>query len=111
MRKVAAPLSFLAAIVLLLGCATSRVDWNSRVGQYSYDDAVMEMGVPDRQATLSDGSIVAEWLERRGGAYGTAFHSRYSRFQSYDVHEFPDRFLRLTFGPDRLLARAGSFAR
>ena len=111
MRRFPALLTFLAAAVLLLGCATTRVDWNSRVGQYSYDDAVTEMGVPDRQATLSDGSIVAEWLERRGGAYGTSFHSRYSRFQTYDVHEFPDRFLRLTFGPDRLLSRAANFAR
>lgn len=111
MRNLTAPVSFLAAALLLLGCATTRVDWNSRVGQYSYDDAITEMGVPDRQATLSDGSIVAEWLERRGGAYGTAYHSRYSRFHTYDVHEFPDRYLRLTFGPDRQLARAANFAR
>lgn len=111
MRKVSASFCLLAAVLLAVGCATTRIDWNSRVGQYSYDDAVTEMGVPDRQATLSDGSIVAEWLERRGGAYGTSYHSRYSRFQTYDVHEFPDRFLRLTFGPDRLLSRAGNFAR
>ncbi|MGZ8899516.1 MAG: hypothetical protein ACXW3Z_05420 [Limisphaerales bacterium] len=111
MRKLPALLSFVTIATLLLGCATTRVDWNSRVGQYSYDDAVSEMGVPDRQATLSDGSIVAEWLERRGGAYGTSYHSRYSRFHTYDVHEFPDRYLRLNFGPDRQLARAGNFAR
>jgi hypothetical protein len=111
MRKAPAVVSILITALLLLGCATTRVDWNSRVGQYSFDDAITEMGVPDRQATLSDGSIVAEWLERRGGAYGTSYHSRFSRFQTYDVHEFPDRYLRLTFGPDKQLARAANFAR
>lgn len=111
MRNPCAVISLLATMLLMLGCATTRVDWNSRIGQYSYDDAITELGVPDRQATLSDGSIVAEWLERRGGAYGTSYHSRFSRFETYDVHEFPDRFLRLTFGPDKLLSRAGNFAR
>ena len=112
LMKVFRPL--LAIFVLLLfftGCATNRIDWNSRVGNYSFDDAVAELGVPDRQATLTDGSIVAEWLERRGGAYGTTYHSRWSRFQTYDVHEFPDRYLRLIFGPDKQLSRAANFAR
>jgi hypothetical protein len=95
----------------LAGCATTKIDWNSRVGLYSYDDAISELGVPDRQATLSDGSIVGEWLQYRGGAYGTTHYSRWSRFQTYDVHEFPDRYLRLTFGPDKLLRQAGTFAR
>jgi hypothetical protein len=110
MKRFSALLPLLAAI-LLCGCATTKIDWNSRVGQYSYDDAISELGVPDRQATLSDGSVVGEWLQHRGGAYGTTHFSRWSRFHSYDVHEFPDRYLRLTFGPDKLLQRAGSFAR
>lgn len=111
MRKLPALLGFLAAAILLLGCATTRVDWNSRVGQYSYDDAITELGVPDRQATLSDGSIVGEWLQRRGGAYGTSHSFRGSRFHTYDISEFPDRYLRLVFGPDQQLARAENFAR
>lgn len=101
----------LMAVLLLAGCATTRIDWNSRIGQYSYDDAVMELGVPDRQATLSDGSIVGEWLRQRGGAYGVSHFTRWSRFHTYDVHEFPDRYLRLTFGPDGQLVRAGDFSR
>jgi hypothetical protein len=98
--------------MLLLGCATTKIDWNSRIGTYTYDEAVTELGVPDRQATLTDGSIVAEWLTARGGAWGHS-HSfgRYSRIHTYDIQQMPDRYLRLVFGPDRLLARAGKFAR
>jgi hypothetical protein len=111
MRTSPAVLSFLAAALFLTGCATTRIDWNSRIGQYSYDEAIAELGVPDREATLSDGSIVAEWLQRRGGAYGTTHFSPWYRFHTYDVHEFPDRYLRLMFGPDRQLVRAGNFSR
>jgi len=109
MKRVPALFAFL--FILLCGCATTKIDWNSRVGNYTYDDAIAELGVPDRQATLTDGSIVGEWLQYRGGAYGTTYYSRYSRFHTYDVHEFPDRFLRLTFGPDRQLRASTSFAR
>jgi hypothetical protein len=98
-------------VLLFAGCATTRIDWGSRVGQYSFDDAISELGVPDRQATLSDGSVVAEWLQSRGGAYGHSTYFRGSRFQTYDVTEFPDRYLRLVFGPDRMLSRANYFSR
>jgi len=97
--------------LMVAGCATTRIDWNGRVGQYSYDEAISELGVPDRQATLSDGSVVGEWLTRRGGAYGHTYAFRGSRFHTYDINEFPDRYLRLTFGPDKVLSRAGEFAR
>jgi hypothetical protein len=110
MKRFAVVFALIAGF-LLAGCATTKIDWDSRISLYSYDDAISELGVPDRQATLSDGSIVGEWLQYRGGAYGTSHYSRWSRFQSYDVHEFPDRYLRLTFGPDKLLTRAGTFAR
>ena len=105
------PALFALFFLLLGGCATTKFDWNSRVGNYTYDDAIAELGVPDRDATLTDGSVVAEWLQTRGGAYGTTYSSRYSRFHTYDVHEFPDRYLRLTFGPDRQLRAATRFAR
>ena len=115
MRNFRVPSWVLLAIVCVFafgGCTTTKIDWNSRIGSYSYDDAVSELGVPDRQATLTDGSIVAEWLTRRGGAWANSYGwGRYSRFHSYDIHEMPDQFLRLTFGPDKLLVRAGNFAR
>lgn len=109
-------LSLLAVLLVGTGCATTRtVDWNSRIGVYTYDQAVLEMGVPERQATLSDGTIVAEWLQYRGSSYAThmtyPFSYRYSRFHMYDVHQFPDRYLRLIFGPDLLLNRVEQAAR
>ena len=105
------PVLFAFWLLLFCACATTKVDWNSRVGNYTYDDAIAELGVPDRQATLTDGSIVGEWLHARGGTFGTTHFSRYYGIQNYDIHEFPDRFLRLTFGPDRQLRASTSFTR
>ena len=107
MRKL---LAIFPLVLLFAACATTKVDWNSRVGLYTFDDAIGEMGVPDRQATLTDGSTVAEWLVGRGGALGHVHHFP-GRFHTYDVTEFPDRYLRLTFGPDRILSRANNFSR
>jgi hypothetical protein len=56
--------------VFLVGCATTKIDWNSRMGSYTYDEAVAELGVPDRKETLTDGSIVAEWLNAAGWGVG-----------------------------------------
>lgn len=98
--------------VFFTGCTTTKIDWNSRIGSYTFDEAITELGVPDRQATLSDGSVVAEWLTGRGGAWAHGYyHGRYSRFHTYDIQEMPDQYLRLTFGPDKMLARAGDFSR
>jgi len=55
---------------LLAGCATKKTDWNGRVGSYTYDQAVTEMGPPDKQTKLSDGKTVAEWITRRSGGSG-----------------------------------------
>src|SRR5450756_2038230 len=56
----------LAALLVLVavGCATTKVDWNARVGTYTYDQAVAELGPPDKQAKLTDGKTVAEWVTR-----------------------------------------------
>ena len=105
------PVLFAALALFIAGCATTKIDWGSRIGSYTFDDAVVELGVPDRQATLTDGSIVAEWLTRRGGAYAHGYSFPRGRFHTYDITEMPDRYLRLIFGPDRTLARAGNFAR
>ena len=97
---------------LLLGCSTPRVDWNSRVGIYSYDQAVVDFGPPDKYATLQDGTIVAEWLLRRGYAYARGPYAYgyspwgygYGPYYSGYVDSYsPDYYLRLTFGPDSRL--------
>jgi hypothetical protein len=102
----------LSVILLLLfsACATNRnPDWNARVGHYTYDDAITELGIPERSATLSDGSTVCEWLRYQGSYYATGPYYRGSRF--YNLNRFPDRYLRLVFGPDHQLLRAEKFMR
>jgi hypothetical protein len=106
-----AALTLFCVTMFLAGCATNRIDWNTRIGQYTYDEAITELGVPDRSATLTDGTVVAEWLTSRGTAYGTAHGFGSWRLQTYDVTQFPDRYLRLIFGPDKKLTRSERFAR
>ena len=66
------PLCIVASLfgLLLAGCAAQKTDWNSRVGIYTYDQAVADMGPPDKQTTLSDGKTVAEWITHRAGESG-----------------------------------------
>jgi len=96
-------------VLLFAGCATKKVDWNSRVGSYTYDQAVHDMGPPDKQAKLSDGKTVAEWITHRsgggmsigvgGGSYGS--HTGVGVGVSQSVGSGgSDRGLRLVFGTD-----------
>ena len=94
--------------IALGGCATPKIDWASRIGTYTYDQAVMDFGPPDKYAKLGDGTIVAEWLVYRGyvysyyggyGWWGGPWYGPY--YPGYaDSYYHPGRFLRLTFGPD-----------
>lgn len=96
-----------ALLVGLAGCTAPRVDWSTRVGTYTYDQAVTDYGPPDKEAVLSDGSKVTEWLTRRGwnggfvSVYGYPYaHPRY-RGQlgatTYYEPGAPDYWLRLKF--------------
>jgi len=93
---------------LLAGCASMRMDWAGRVGHFSYDQAVLELGPPDKSATLMDRTVVAEWLTRKGYSYASAQYG-YSPwyygpfYPGYAEVNSPDYFLRLTFGPDGML--------
>ena len=84
----------------LAGCATSRVDWTARVGHYTYDQAVTDLGPPDKQAKLADGTLVAEWLTNRGYTYTYGSPGPYGPFYyGYaSTYTAPSQFLRLTFG-------------
>ncbi|MGE3309633.1 MAG: hypothetical protein AB7O66_06660 [Limisphaerales bacterium] len=103
--------------VLGSGCATPKVDWTSRIGTYTYDDAVRELGPPNKSAKLSDNSMVADWLTGRGMRTATAYgfgaggygYGRYG--YGYMGPQMivmdpatPDRYLRLSFDPDGKLA-------
>lgn len=101
---------FAVTAILLAGCATHRIDWAGRVGHYTMDQAVVDFGPPDKQARLSDGKLVAEWITRysSGGSVmvGGGFY-RYpggigiaqSTGPTYYEHK-----LRLTFTPDNILS-------
>ena len=98
-----AMLSFIFA-----GCkSTPKVDWNSRIGNYTYDQAVAELGPPDKTAKLSDGKTVADWIKHSQGGgmsfgVGTGFYSGGGTAVGTGVSTssgYPDQVLRLTFGP------------
>jgi hypothetical protein len=102
----------LSFVFLGSGCVSTRIDWESRVGMYTYDQAVLELGPPDRSETLSDGTRVAEWLTRRGtaGGYADVYYGAprpypyrrgyyYPPLYYYDPPT-PAYFIRLVFGVD-----------
>jgi hypothetical protein len=61
--KLSLPVILALAVAFLAGCATtSPVDWNTRIGHYTYYQALTELGPPARQATLSDGKLVCKWF-------------------------------------------------
>lgn len=115
LRLVVQPLLMLLLTALAIGCATSKVDWAGRVGTYTFDQAVLDLGPPDKQAKLTDGTLVAEWLTRRGRdhLYGSAAYFPYygSAFPTYVDGYSPDSFLRLSFAPDGTLKAWKKLAR
>jgi len=93
-----------ASALLISGCASKpKVDWDSRVGNFTYDQAVVELGPPDRESTLTDDRKVAEWVvgrSRSGGlsiGFGT-YSGPVGVGVSKSVGPGPqDKVLRLTF--------------
>jgi hypothetical protein len=88
-------------LVFAAGCATNRIDWDSRLGNYTYDQAILELGPPENTATLSDGTRVGDWLMMRGRSGGGSFFIT----RGYMMHHIPDsdgpdRYVRLTFSPE-----------
>ena len=104
----------MAAIVGLFftACATGpKVDWDSRVGNYTFDEAVLELGPPDKEARLTDNTRVSEWItyrSRSGGMWVT--RSRYGWAQTLDSPS-PDYYLRLTFDPNGKLQSWKKYAK
>ena len=106
---------FMLVAAFLIGCkSTPPIDWNSRIGTYTYDQAVTDLGPPDKQAKLDDGKTVAEWITHRNGgsglAIGTGFFSGGGGIGtgvgvSQSIGTGPsNKVLKLTFGTDHKLA-------
>ncbi|HTH46957.1 MAG TPA: hypothetical protein VMB21_05560 [Candidatus Limnocylindria bacterium] len=109
-------LGCLGLMWLLNGCV-HQIDWPSRIGTYTYDDSVRELGPPDKKETLSDGTLVAEWLVSRGEndayyrpAYPLRRHELVWTVEANTMSS-PDSFVRLTFSPDRKLTQFKRFYR
>jgi len=96
---------FLVA-AFIAGCKTTpQVDWNSRVGSYTHDQAVAELGSPDRQNPLSDGKIVDQWITLHGKTEivsngGYAGPTGGMGPSQPVVQTYKDHVLELTFGAD-----------
>ncbi len=93
-------------------CATKGPQWDSRVGTATYDELIREMGPPDKSASLTDGTVVAEWMVARGRTFvqDDPMPRYYRRGGPYvlwpsstDVTTTPDQMVRLTFGTNQVL--------
>jgi hypothetical protein len=111
-------LVFVLSVLVIAGCATTpKINWQARVGIYTYDQSVKDYGPPDKFAKLSDGTTVAEWLLRRGEIIETPEPAFYPPgyfgpiWQGYSTTSFPARFLRLTFGADGKLLAEKEFSK
>lgn len=47
------------ALAFLVGCQS--VNWNQRIGAYTYNDALTEHGVPAKSVNMKDGSSIHGW--------------------------------------------------
>ncbi len=102
---------WLALVTLLAaGCVTQRINWNARIGTYTFDQAIIDFGPPDKQAKLSDGRRVAEWISHysSGGTvmFGTALYNYPGGvgFVQTTGPEYYETKLRLTFTTNDVLA-------
>ena len=93
--------------LVLAGCVTPKIDWAARVGNYTYDQAVAELGPPDKSTKLTDGTVVADWLTQPAQTI-VAAEPYFSPPGCYfgpltPMHtetRVPAQYLRLTFGGD-----------
>ena len=131
MRLMQIALASAAIMIFLAGCANNgpSVNWDARVGNYTYDQAVHELGRPDKTLQMSDTSKVAEWQLRSEGErvinsgptgpgtdnpggqlYGEPFWSKPEVVQVYPSNPNSGKWLRLTFNPDGHLVAWKSYA-
>ena len=108
-----AVLGVLAA--LCLGCAPKLLDkYKSRIGSLTYDQALLELGPPDRVADLDGGGKIADWLQQASRVYSNPsasvmvgpWPSGVVMNTGGNVGSTPAVYLLLTFGPDQRLTDA-----
>ncbi len=97
------------AVAFLAGCATTPpIDWNTRIGKYTYAQAVTELGPPAREARLSDGKIECKWFVQPQA--GPRFNSGMSAYGNNDFGAgqtigsgYNNQMLQLIFDTNRML--------
>ncbi|HAV64149.1 MAG TPA: hypothetical protein DCY13_17510 [Verrucomicrobiales bacterium] len=58
-----------AMLLAFAACSSKpKVNWDARVGSFTYDQAVIELGPPDRQTEISEGRKVADWVTGRSSS-------------------------------------------
>ena len=96
----------LALGLIGVGCqALQQVDWDQRVGQFSYEQAVAELGRPAGETKLESGLRRVEWITNSGASAGRSLVGvDYRRatlgvlpLEPTEIHRLRDRYLRLTF--------------
>lgn len=114
--KVSALAILFFAIAFVTGCKTTpTADWNSRIGTYTYDQCVAELGLPDKENTLSDGKIAYQWITLHGGTRilnngGYAGTVDTMGAAQPMVQTYRDHVLELTFDKDgKLIAVAKNY--
>ena len=112
-------LSLIVLVFLAGSCASGqktnikRIDWGSRIGTYTYEEALAELGEPDVMDESSEGKI-AEWVLRRTpmvsfgfglGTGGYGHHTTTGVGVGTSVSPPPSgEYLRLRFDKDGKLA-------
>jgi hypothetical protein len=94
------------AFAFITGCATAPpVDWNSRVGRYTYAQAVNELGPPNRESHLSNGATVLKWFRQSpdpAAMPNNGINNGFGVGQSINVG-LNNQYLQLTFDTNGVL--------
>ena len=64
MKKAIVYLTIMVTLAVITGCAST--NWQSKIGSYTYEDAVRDYGPPDNVQELSNGDQVYSWTTSIG---------------------------------------------
>jgi hypothetical protein len=57
----------IVTLLALISCRSK--DWDSQVGSYNYDNALVEYGPPEQTERMSNGNTVCKWTLAAGAAW------------------------------------------
>lgn len=52
----------LSVLAVVTGCATGQMNWDTAIGHTTYEQAVYELGTPNKKETLANGQTAVEWI-------------------------------------------------